>query len=183
LIAAQLGGPAASSREPQSFVWTDAESELIVHPQATRVRYAPGFVFVELGVECDQTGPARLLFPFKVGGSPNEAVLVAITEGQPRGDAVLAARWAEPATTLVWHAVLRAGLALLKQRRSKTPLTISGVYTLGQVLSFIATEPVDVADLRRYYEELGTLHQPGDLSVLNRRFLGSLPLQRKARLR
>jgi len=120
LIAAELGGPNAE----RPIVWTDAESELLVYPHATRVRFAPGFVFVELMVATDQTGRAKLLFPFKVGASPNEAVLMAVTEGQPRGDTRLAARWGEPATTIVWHAVLRAGQALLARRRLKQPMTM-----------------------------------------------------------
>lgn len=179
LIAAELGGPNAE----RPIVWTDAESELLVYPHATRVRFAPGFVFVELMVATDQTGRAKLLFPFKVGASPNEAVLMAVTEGQPRGDTRLAARWGEPATTIVWHAVLRAGLALLARRRSKQPMTIGGVYTLGRVLSFVATQPLDVDDLREYYKGLGGQPQPPDLSVLNRRYLGSLPLSRATKPR
>lgn len=179
MIAAELDGPNAE----RPIVWTDAESELLVFPHATRVRFAPGFVLIELMVAAEETGRAKLVFPFKVGASPNEAVLMAITEGQPRGDARLAARWGEPATTIVWHAVLRAGLALLARRRLKQPRTIGGVYTLGRVLSFVATQPLDVDDLRAYYKALGGDPTPPDLSVLNRRYLSSLPLSRAAKPR
>lgn len=177
LIAAQLGGEGGGEAK-RPIVWTDAESALLVQPSATRVRLAAGFIFVELAVATDQTGPATLLFPFKIGASPNEAVLMAVSEGQPRGHAQLAARWGELATTIVWHAVLRAGLALLARRRLRQPMTIGGVYTLGRVLSFVATQPLDVDDLRDYYRQLGGQPQPPDLSVLNRRYLGSLPLSR-----
>lgn len=174
-IAAQLGGPDA--RRP--VVWRDADSELLVHPGRTRVRLAPGFVFVELTVECDQAGPGPLVFPFKIGGSPNEASLVAVAEPQPRGDALLARRWATPATDIVWHAVLRAGQAQIARRRSATPLVLGGVYTLGRVLSFIATRAVAADELRRYYGELRDSREMPDLTVLNRRFLGSVPLKRR----
>lgn len=177
LLAAQLGGPDATT----PVVWRDAESELLVHPGRTRVRFAPGFVLVELTAECDQAGPAPLVFAYKVGGSPNEASLSAVSEPAPRGDPVLAARWAEPVTTLVWHAVLRTGQALLARRRAKTPLTLGGVYTLGRVLSFIATVPVTAGELRDYYASVRQGETVLDLSVLNRRFLGSVPLRRSKR--
>ena len=135
LLAAQFGGD--NPRQP--VVWRDAESELLVWPARTRVRLAPGFVLVELAVATDQTGEGRLVLAYKIGASPNEASLTAVSEARPRGDALLAARWAEPATQLVWFALLRCGQALLARRRTRTTLTVSGVYTLGRVLSFIAT--------------------------------------------
>ncbi|WP_291011278.1 hypothetical protein [Hydrogenophaga sp.] len=174
LLAAQLGGPDAK----QPVVWRDAESELLVFPGSTVVRFAPGFVFVELAVLSDQTGDARLLFAFKIGASPNEASLTAVAEDRPRGNAVLAKRWAQPATELVWHALLRCGEALLARRRLKSPQQLGGVYTLGRVLSFITTEPVTTEGLRGYYAEAAQREQPLDPSILNRRFLGSVPLRR-----
>ncbi|MBL8329110.1 MAG: hypothetical protein JNJ71_09685 [Rubrivivax sp.] len=178
LLAAQLGG---DGRGP--VIWREAESELMVLPARTRVKLAPGFVFVELWAQCDQTGLQPLVFSFKIGASPNEATLVAATEPMPRGHATLATRWAEPATTIVWHAVLRAGQSLLARRRQRTPLELGGVYTLGRVLSFISAEPVDGAQLQGYYEAVRGGEQPLDLSVLNRRFLGSVPLKRRTPVR
>lgn len=174
LLAAQFG----STNTKQPVVWRDAESELLVYPSQTRVRFAPGFVFVELAVATDQTGDAQLLFAYKIGATPNEASLTAVSENRPRGDATLATRWAEPATRLVWFALLRCGEVLLARRRSKTPLVVSGVYTLGKVLSFITTAPVSADELRDYYAGVRKGEKPLDLSVLNRRYLGSVPLRR-----
>ncbi len=174
LIAAQLGG-----NEPKTaVVWRDAESELVVYPGETRVRLAPGFVIIELHVASDQTGRDILVIPFRVGGSPNEAVATAFTETVPRGNALLAARWGPVATTITWHALLRAGQALLARRRLKQPMAIGGVYTLGAVLSFLVTLPVNAEDVTTYFT--GTLETDvvPDLSVLNRRYLGSLPVSR-----
>ena len=174
LLASQFGGPDLK----QPVVWRDAESELLVHPSRTRVRFAPGFVFVELAVFTDQTGDAQLLLAYKIGASPNEASLTAVTEARPRGDATLASRWGEPVSQLVWFALLRCGEVLLGRRRMKKPLVVAGVYTLGKVLSFIATEPVSTEVLRRYYADVRAGDQPLDLSILNRRYLGSVPLKR-----
>lgn len=177
LLAAQLGG--ANVKQP--VVWRDAESELLVYPARTHVKFAPGFVFVELAVSADQTGDAQLLFAYKIGATPNEASLTAVSENRPRGDATLATRWAEPATRLVWFAMLRCGEVLLARRRSKTPLVVSGVYTLGKVLSFITTAPVSAEELRNYYAGVRKGEKPLDLSILNRRYLGSVPLRRTAK--
>lgn len=174
LLASQFGG----TNPKQPVVWRDAESELLVHPARTRVRFAPGFVFVELAVFTDQTGDAQLLLAYKIGASPNEASLTAVTEARPRGDATLASRWAEPVTQLVWFALLRCGEVLLGRRRMKKPLVVAGVYTLGKVLSFIATEPVSTEVLRRYYADVRAGDKPLDLAILNRRYLGSVPLKR-----
>jgi hypothetical protein len=174
LLAAQLGGPDAK----QPVVWRDAESEMLVFPGATQVRLAPGFVLVELAVSSDQTGAAQLVFAFKIGTTPNEASLTAIAEERPRGEAILARRWAEPATELLWYALLRCGEVLLSRRRLKKPQQLAGVYTLGRVLSFITTEPVSTDAVRAYYGEVLRADVPFDLSILNRRFLGSVPLRR-----
>jgi hypothetical protein len=46
------------------------------------------------------------------------------------------------------------------------------------VLSFITTEPVSTDAVRTYYAEVLKADTPLDLSILNRRFLGSVPLRR-----
>jgi hypothetical protein len=170
-IGAGLGG--ADARTP--VLWQDADSALLVFPGETRVRIARGFVFVELTVATDQTGRATLLFPFRVGSSPNEAVATAITETVPRGHPVIAARWANVATPIVWHAVLRAGHGLLAGRKTPRPLAVAGVYTLGAVISYLVTEPVTVDGLRDYFARVVGSDVLPDLSTLNRRYLGTLP--------
>lgn len=174
-IAAHLGGN-RDMRMP--IVWRDAESELVVFPAETQVRIARGFVIVQLRVASDQTGADMLVLPFRVGSTPNEAVATAVSESAPRGNATLAARWGDVATTITWHAILRAGQTLLARRKLAQPMTISGVYTLGRVLSYLATTPVTAAMVTDYFvTTLGTDVVP-DLSVLNRRHLGALPIRR-----
>ena len=174
-IAAQLGGPDAKV----PVLWRDADSELLVFPAETRVRLAKGFVLVELTVASDQSGRDTLVFPFRVGSSPNEAVATAVTETVPRGNAIVAARWGATATRIVWHAVLRAGEALLARRKLARPMRVSGVYTLGRVLSYLATEPVTADEVREYFTSVVKDDVLVDLSALNRKYLGSLPLIRK----
>jgi hypothetical protein len=176
-IGAQLGGPDAKL----PVRWRDADSEVLVYPAETQVRYAKGFVFVQLLLATDQTGRDTLLFPFRVGSSPNEAVATAISETLPRGNPVLAARWGHIATPIVWNAVLRAGGTLLQRRKLTKPLAVSGVYTLGRVLSYLVTEPITAADVRDYFTNVLRDDVLPDLSVLNRRYLGNLPLLRTRR--
>lgn len=174
-IAAQLGGP----DEKTPVLWRDADSELLVFPGETRVRLAKGFIFVELTVATDQTGRDTLLLPFRIGASPDEAVASAVAETVPRGNEIIAARWANIATPIVWHAILRAGSALLARRKLKRPLAVSGVYTLGRVLSYLVAEPVTAQDVRDYFTSVVRADVLPDLPALNRRHLGSLPSLRK----
>ena len=104
-IAAHCGG-IGDTRTP--ITWRDAESELVVFPAETPVRIACGFVIVQLRVASDQTGVDLLVLPFRVGNTPNEAVATSVSESVPRSDATLAARWGDVATTITWHAILRA---------------------------------------------------------------------------
>jgi hypothetical protein len=173
-VAAHLGGPDAQT----PTIWRDADSELLIFPGETRVRFAPGFVFVELRVACDQTGHDSLLLTYRVGSSPNEAVTTAVCESVPRGNAIVASRWGTLATTIVWNAILRAGNDLLARRKLDKPMIVAGVYTLGKVLTYLATAPVEAATLRRYFAETLKSDVVPDLSVLNRRFLGALPINR-----
>ncbi|MEO8193525.1 MAG: hypothetical protein ABI681_06715 [Gemmatimonadales bacterium] len=173
-IAEQLGGPDAQT----PVRWRDADSELLVFPAETRVRLAKGFVFVELTVATDQTGRDTLVFPFRIGSSPDEAVTSAVSETVPRGNPVIASRWAGVATPLVWFAILRAGKGLLARQRLARPLTVAGVYTLGRVLSFIFTEPVSAGQMRDYFTSLSPDDSPPDLPAITRGHLGTLPLLR-----
>ncbi len=173
-IARHFGGDDAKG----PVVWRDAESELLVYPGETRVRIAPGFVFVELRVATDQTGVDSLVIPLRVGRSPNQAVATAVSESVPRGNAIIAARWGTVATTITWHALLRAGQDLLARRKLAQPMQVSGVYTLGRVISFLATLPVNADSVRTYFTETLRTDVVPDLSVLNRRYLGALPIRR-----
>lgn len=173
-IAAELGGPDAAT----PVVWNDADSALMVFPAETRVRLAKGFVFIELAVATDQTGRDTVLLPFRIGAAPNEAVASAVSEPHPRGNPVIAARWGSVMVPAVWHAVLRAGNTLLAGSKVDRPLVVSGVYTPGQVLSYVVTAPVDASEIREYLTSAIHSDVLPDLSVLNRRHLGSLPLQR-----
>lgn len=171
-IAAQLGGPDAET----PVLWRDADSALLVFLGETRVRLAKGFVFVELTVATDQTGRDTLLFPFRIGSSPNEAVASAVAESLPRGNAVIASRWASIATPLVWYAILRAGNSLLERRKLAKPLSVAGIYTLGRTLSFVFTEPVEAKQLREnLFASAPQDDSSANLSALTRRDFGSLP--------
>lgn len=173
-IAVHLGGGDAQT----PVLWRDAESALLVYPGETRVRIAPGFVFVELRVATDQTGVDTIVIPLRIGSSPNQAVATAVSESVARGNAVIAARWGGVATTITWHALLRAGQVLLARRKLARPMLIGGVYTLGRVISFLATLPVNADGVRTYFTDTLRTDVVPDLSVLNRRYLGALPIRR-----
>ena len=61
------------SDEHASHVWVEGDSELAIHADRTRVALAPGILLVGIAVECDQTGPAEVTFPFRTSGMTKEA--------------------------------------------------------------------------------------------------------------
>jgi hypothetical protein len=169
-IAAQLGGP--DSRTP--VLWRDADSELLVYPSETKVRLAKGFIIVELTVASDQTQRASIVFPFRVGSSPNEAVVSAVSETAPRGNAIIAARWARVATPLLLFAILRAGNYLLDRANPARPMSVAGVFTAGTVISFLFTEPVDAEQVREYFKNVRANRITIDPDALTRSHLGPI---------
>jgi hypothetical protein len=106
--AAPDGAPLAQ------VVWSDADGEVLVHVDQTRVVMFPGLVLVAITLETDETGAGQIVVPFAVGGPDSPAGLVAVTESRPRGPVALVDRWGQAATAATWQALLDVahGLAL-----------------------------------------------------------------------
>jgi hypothetical protein len=99
-------------------VWQEADAEVVVHLDRTRVRVTDGLVLVGLTLECDQTGLAEVVVPFAVGTDEHPAGLVAATEAKPRGPAVLVDRWGEAIVATAWGALVEAATAVAGERGS-----------------------------------------------------------------
>lgn len=116
LTIASLGARSAAIGEPPpaKVIWRDADGEVLVHLDQTKVVMFPGLVLVALTLETDQTGQGQLVVPFAVGSPASPAGLLAVTEQRPRGPAQLVDRWGDSATAAAWLALLDLahGLAL-----------------------------------------------------------------------
>src|SRR5438874_1110128 len=99
----------ANETDEESVVWVDADSTVLVQAAKAQVVLRPGLALVELPMSTDQTGTVSLVIPLRVGSSGADATLLAVTEGLPRGNPKLAARWGTVAQDAVWQGLLRMG--------------------------------------------------------------------------
>jgi hypothetical protein len=106
---AAVGHPAAAQ-----VIWQDADGEVLVHLDQTKVVMFPGLILVALTLETDETGKGQLVVPFAVGSPTSPAGLLVATEQRPRGPDQLVDRWGESAIAAAWLALLDLahGLAL-----------------------------------------------------------------------
>lgn len=95
-------------------IWQDADGEVLVHIDQTRVVLFPGLALVALTLETDETGAGQVVVPFAVGSPSSPAGLLAVTEERPRGPQPLVDRWGQEAIAAAWLALLDVahGLAL-----------------------------------------------------------------------
>lgn len=113
-VALSAAHAAPDQPPPQQVVWQDADGEVLVHLDQTKVVMFNGLVLVALTLESDETGQGEIVVPFAVGSPGSPAGLVAVTETLPRGPAALVDRWGHSAVAAAWRALLDVchGLAL-----------------------------------------------------------------------
>jgi len=96
----------ALAGDQRRTVWTYRGNEAAVHLDQIRVATEDGLVFVGITLETDQTGVQELTTVFAVGSKERPAGLLAVTEERPRGDADLAATFAEAVVATSWRGLL-----------------------------------------------------------------------------
>ena len=166
-LAIALARQLARGGKPETpLVWTNGDSQVLVHPAKTRVALQPGLLLVELVLDTDQTGVANLVIALRVGASAQDATLAAVTEEAPRGNAVLAARWGRIAQNEVWDALVRAGQAQLREQENAAQLVIAGLFANAKGLTFLATRAVSAAEIADYFKSLPPKTPPIDFGTL-----------------
>jgi hypothetical protein len=108
----------APAEEARSVVWRDADAEVVVHLDRTRVRARDGLVLIGLTLESDQTGVAEVVVPFAVGTDERAAGMVAATERKPRGPDVLVTRWGDAIIATAWLAFVETAASIARLRGS-----------------------------------------------------------------
>jgi hypothetical protein len=137
-LAAAYGPP--GSAPPAQVIWADADGEVLVHIDQTRVVLFPGLALVALTLETDQTGPGQVVVPFALGSPSSPAGMLAVTETRPRGPQALVDRWGQAAIAAAWLALLDLthGLALQSGVDADGARLIPGaVATDGTALSVV----------------------------------------------
>ena len=101
----------ALAGDQRRTVWTFRGNEAAVHLDQIRVATEDGLIFVGITLETDQTGIQELTSVFAVGSKETPAGLLAVAEERPRGDADLAATFAEAVVATSWRGLLLVAAA------------------------------------------------------------------------
>lgn len=131
-------------------IWEDAESDVVVHLDKLRFALKPGLILFELTLEADGTGLVPMVIPFKIGNDANTASLIISTEHLPRGEQLMAHRWGEIVQEHLWFALLEAGEQLKAAKFTDAAIKISGIYTDGESVFYLYSEPVTADDIDAY---------------------------------
>ncbi|MCP4424814.1 MAG: hypothetical protein GY803_10000 [Chloroflexi bacterium] len=145
----------ASPDDPKSpVIWSDGDSEIVVHPAELRALLRPGLVLIELPLSTDQSGKDKLVTAFSVGKTAETATLVALTESVPRGNAILASRWGYVVQEVLWQALLAIGQKRIEAMPDVANMTVSGLFTADGALAYIATRPFLATEISDYFDEI-----------------------------
>ena len=136
LVKAQL------SSNGSSVLWQDDDSEVLVEVKTLEVEFRPGLLVFRLRLRTTEYGSQKLTIPFSVGKVLDDAHLMAVTEKSPRGDPHTILRWGSLLQDVLWNKLLYAGDAHRAVMKNGHGLQISGLYTDGKRLAFVALPPV-----------------------------------------
>ncbi len=139
--------------EEGAVIWADGDSEVIVEVERLRLALKPGLIVIELTMTEDDMGEATLVFPFRVGEEPADAILLAITEDQPRGNPVFSNRWGVISQSLLWEILQSVGRKRWQSRTGNNRLALSGIYTNGEQLSYLFSIPVSAHEVADYFKQ------------------------------
>lgn len=126
-------------------IWVDNDAEVVFDVPTLRVALRPGMILIEASFISDQTNVAPLVFPFSVGQTPHDAVLVAVTEELGRGHRVIASRWSEIAQAMLWRSLLLVGHHQITREFSDQDLVLGGIY-VDEALHFVAAPRTTLKD-------------------------------------
>lgn len=87
-------------------VWTQGDSELLIHSDKTRIGLSSGVVTLRITVECEEHGRLVIPVPIGVGTKQSPSGLVMTTFEDLEGPAELVAAWSNAIIAFAWEALL-----------------------------------------------------------------------------
>jgi len=87
-------------------VWTQGDSELLIHSDKTRIGLSSGVVTLRITVECEEHGRLVIPVPIGVGTKQSPSGLVMTTFEDLEGPAELVAAWSDAIIAFAWEALL-----------------------------------------------------------------------------
>ncbi|MDO6442338.1 hypothetical protein [Marinobacter sp. 2_MG-2023] len=87
-------------------VWTQGDSELLVHSDQTRIGFSSGVVALRITVECEEHGKLVVPVPIGVGTSQSPTGLIMSTFEDLEGPTELVDAWRDALIAFAWEALL-----------------------------------------------------------------------------
>lgn len=87
-------------------VWTQGDSELLIHSDKTRIGLSSGVVTLRITVECEEHGKLVIPVPIGVGTKQSPSGLVMATFEDLEGPAELVVAWSDAIIAFAWEALL-----------------------------------------------------------------------------
>jgi hypothetical protein len=87
-------------------VWTQGDSELLIHSDQTRIELSSGVVTLRITAECEEHGKLVIPVPIGVGTKQSPGGLVMTTFEDLEGPEELVAAWSDAIIAFAWEALL-----------------------------------------------------------------------------
>ncbi len=96
-------------------VWSQADSELLVHSDQTLIAFSSGVVTITLAVECDQHKMVQIPVPIGVADTQSPAGLVMSSFTDLEGPEEIVETWFDPIVAFAWELLLEIASAVCQQ--------------------------------------------------------------------
>lgn len=87
-------------------VWSQGDSELLVHSDKTTITCATGVVTINVLVECDQCNAVKIPVPFGVGTNKSPSGLVMTTFSDLQGPPAIVNIWSDAINAFAWESLI-----------------------------------------------------------------------------
>lgn len=96
-------------------VWTQGDSELLVHSDKTRISISSGVVTLKITAECQEHGKRVIPVPIGVGTKQAPSGLVMSTFEDLEGPAELVATWSDAIIAFAWEGLLETARVICSE--------------------------------------------------------------------
>lgn len=96
-------------------VWTQGDSELLVHSDKTKIKCSSGVVTITVQVECDQFESTAIRVPIGVGTNKSPSGLIMSTFSDVEGPAAIAEIWSDAIKAFAWETLLEVASTIAAQ--------------------------------------------------------------------
>lgn len=96
-------------------VWTQGDSELLIHSDKTRIDLSSGVVTLRITVECEEHGKLVIPVPIGVGTKQSPSGLVMATFEDLEGPTELVAAWSDAIIAFAWEALLEVARVICSE--------------------------------------------------------------------